>query len=541
MVKRIGEYFLEAGKITSVQLREALDVHKNKKMFLGETLVSEGMIEELDLLTYLSERFKVQFITSEKLEKMAITTNVSEIIPEKIAEQKNIFPIKYSFNDSKLTLLTHAPQDLNMLDSLKIILDNVKTIVPIVAYSKAIKALIYKQYRGDLQSFERLMGKGVDLKLMAPARESFLDKDVLKQNDTPELSNSIKMIENTKMSFTQIINQGEILTTNRTDTITTNLINKNLAQNDEFLEILRIFSSLFDVHRDKSFQGHTQRVSTIGQSLCKALGMTDVEVNDTLIALFLHDIGKKTHITAFDLKNRADAARFNKYAFIGPKLFSTVNLPKNSELCLSNMYETYNGEGFPGGLKGEKIPLGAQILLLADTYDYLVGVSNIPSPTAYHRIKALGFFSSKLLKALMELENITIVPTTDQAMLKGVIITPNRNLQEELAEKFSRLNIQTFGAVQIESAALILKEHREAITFVLCDADLPPSKITPFNLYTAIKKKEIFGNIDFFLFSINKINPYIVEAAKPFNINCIDDFNPDLYVPAIVDTIKNKS
>lgn len=82
MATRVGEYFLELGLISEVDLQQALNYQKDHPAYLGEILFKTGKISETDLLQYLSKQFNVQYITSEKLEKMAVM-NPADIIPLK--------------------------------------------------------------------------------------------------------------------------------------------------------------------------------------------------------------------------------------------------------------------------------------------------------------------------------------------------------------------------------------------------------------------------------------------------------------------------
>ncbi len=537
MAKRIGELFLEQGLITEEQLQEALEYQRFKKGYLGEILVTQNALKEADLLSYLSKKFNVQFITSEKLEKMAIQSNVAEIIPEKIAEQKIIFPLKYNFNDAKLTIITNAPQDLQLYDELKIILDNVKTITPVVAFSSAIRALISKQYKGDLMAFDRLIRKGIDIKPFAPEGESMLDKGMLQQGSRYEQK------ENSKISsFTQIINQGEQFRAERRDTTITTTVPTLISgvSHTEFLELLKIFSSILDSVREQNFKLHTQRVVNLAQKMGKALKMSDSEIESLVVAAYLHDVGKRTHVTAFDIRDRSNAERFMKYSALTVKLFGNVNLSKLTKDILTSLYETNTGEGYPQGLRENEIPLGSQVLLAADTYDFLSYVSNIPAPTSFFRINGLNLFSDQILNALKEAQQISVSSGNENnALKKGILITSNKSTLQKMKDLFGRYNIQSFVAQQIEAGAMILKEHGESISFILCDAYVPNSQVTPVRLLEAVRKKESFSKIKFFLFSSDEIDEKTLGTAKTAGVTkIITHFNPDRDIPDLAGLLK---
>ncbi len=545
MSMKIGEYFVQLGKINRDQLAQALEIQKNQKGYLGEILVANKLLSENDLLTYLAGIFNLQYITSEKLEKMTIQNNMAQVMPEKIADSRNIFPLKYSFTEGKLTLLTFAPQDAKMLDELKIVLDNIKTITPVIAYSKAIRALIAKQYRGDLIAFDRFFPKNIEIKGFTPVGESVLDKDMLTQDGPRKVLQAPQEAKRGNTSFTQIINQGEVLQADGGDTTITNRVNKlqngvTIVGHEEFIEAIKVFTSIIDSIREGGFKHHTQRVVSLCMKLGKACKMNEVDMNDMVMAAYLHDTGKKKHLSAFDIKDKACADAFIKYSSAGPRLFAGCNLSKQAKAILTNMYETVNGEGYPQGLKGNDIPLGAQILLLADTFDYLTQVSALPAPTAYLRMKALGHFTDKLLAMLKDELQINTVAATGGVKLAGIIVTENRDLLDELSQEFGRHNIQAFSAPQIEIAALILKKQGDTINFVLSDLDVKNSQFTPFRLISAIRAKGIFTKVQFFVFSTGAIPPQAQEQAKQLQIaGLFAQFKGAKSVPEVLAMVKH--
>lgn len=535
---RIGQFFIDQGKITEKQLEEALSIHKRKKQLLGETLVYEGMLKEIDMLSYLSNRFNLQYITTEKLEKMALQEKLNDIIPERIADEKNIFPLKYSFNESKLTLLTNMPQNFTLFDELKIVL-SINNIIPVIALSKAIRALILKQYRGDLEAFNRIFDRALSMNFVTTGNESVYDNKTMKEIITP-VGHSLKdKPETTKVTFTEIINQGEIMR-NKADTTSTGIDGKIPSElsmfNTEFVEIIRIFTTLLDRARnEKGFQGHSQRVAIIAKRIGRHINLSDVDLNDIIIAAYLHDVGKHTHLNAFDIAKPEKEEKLIRYAGLPAKLFSHLRIAKNVISNLSNMYETHNGKGYPHKLRLDEIPIGAQIVQIAHTYDFMTAVSHIPNQVAYARIKGLKYFSNKILNALRETHDIEDVQGESGPLKKAILISNHRNLLEEIAEFLSRANFQVITATKIEAGAMLLKQHTNTVDLVLCDIEMPDMQITPLKLLAAIKKKEIFKELKFVFFSSGEITQNIKLKSKALKIDAIyQKIQPEQDVPEII-------
>ncbi len=524
---KVGQYFIEKKLITEKDLREALAYQKNHPGYLGEILLKLEMIEESALLHYLSKRFNVQYISSEKLEKMPVK-KPTDVIPEKLAMEKNIFPLKYSFDSFMLTILTYEPQNIALFDELKVLLTGVHSVVPVVTHYRALKALVFKQYKGDLQAFDRLVKKGVDMNLMMPGHESVLGMD---ENQTlgstiEDIANDSneKAAQDKRESFSMIVNQGEILNGRDTTSVTASMISLMPTwakeQKGQTVELLRIFANLLDSARDPVFFGHTQRVAAMTQEIGHEMSLSEVELHDLLVAAYIHDAGKKQHVTAMDIKQRLNPDRLVRYSKIATKLFSTVELSRLTFSYLSNMYETYNGVGFPHGLRLNEIPMGALILLMTDTFDYMTRISNIPAPTVFKQIQELRFFPEQLTEALKKTQQIDSLPQySSLPHMEAVIISRRRFDVDDIAEKLNRLNVKTHKAEKIEKAAQIIKEKKDTVNFILCDVDMPESKITPLKFLSAIKHKKVLSDIPFYFFSQFSVEKNILTTARALKAN----------------------
>ncbi len=524
---KTGEFFLKKGLINSTQLKKSLEFQKKWHKFIGETLVSLGYLEELDLLKYLSSVFNIQYLSSEKLEKMPIKANLKDIIPEKTAISKNIFPLKHKLESSKLTLLMSEPQNKDLLEELKLILPNVNKIEIVVAYSKAIKALNLKQYLGDLSAFNNIITKRVSLHEsgMTPSNESILSEDNLsiRNSNTIEIANR----QANRPSFTQIINQGEILSRENTNTFST-MINSNIPSDiygntSDYIEIIRVFSNILDVYRGKDFKGHTQRVAILSQKIGKHLGMSDVELNDLTIASYLHDVGKRQHITSFDITDPQKTKTIMKYTALPKRLFSSMKLPEASITFLSNLYETYNGKGYPNGLKLREIPVGSQIILLADTYDVMTYIDNSPTSSTITQLTKSNFFSEQLINTLREIQNISKTNTISRfSPKKAIIISEDKLTLYSMFEELSALNVRVLKTTRPEKAAILMKEHKNTIDLIICDLDITESEISPLRLIAAARRKKMFEKTRFFLFSLkDKISEDTKIKAKALKVSKI--------------------
>jgi HD-GYP domain-containing protein (c-di-GMP phosphodiesterase class II) len=99
-----------------------------------------------------------------------------------------------------------------------------------------------------------------------------------------------------------------------------------------------------------------------------------------MMAALLHDVGKvwiKEDILSKNGKLTPDEfAIMQKHPEIGEKIIKDADCLRSAQALIRHHHERFDGKGYPDGLRGEKIPMGARIISLAETYDFLR--SNLP-------------------------------------------------------------------------------------------------------------------------------------------------------------------
>src|SRR5215203_1401265 len=127
--------------------------------------------------------------------------------------------------------------------------------------------------------------------------------------------------------------------------------------------------------RDKETEGHAERVVAFSVRLGQELGMSGSELIALALGARLHDIGK---IAVPDnvLKKPApltedEWAKMRIHPVIGEQMVRAMEgrLPEAAALIVGQHHEQWNGQGYPLGLKGDDICLGARIFKVADTFD----------------------------------------------------------------------------------------------------------------------------------------------------------------------------
>jgi len=125
--------------------------------------------------------------------------------------------------------------------------------------------------------------------------------------------------------------------------------------------------------RDTETAGHSRRVSLYCLEIARAIGCTREQLKTIIRGAYLHDIGKIGIPDSILLKQgkltQEEMAIMQTHVRIGYELLSRIPfLSPAAEIVLAHQ-ERYDGTGYPQGLMGEEIPLGARIFAIADTLD----------------------------------------------------------------------------------------------------------------------------------------------------------------------------
>jgi putative nucleotidyltransferase with HDIG domain len=126
--------------------------------------------------------------------------------------------------------------------------------------------------------------------------------------------------------------------------------------------------------RDPYTSGHSRRVAHYSKLICRAVGLTGHELERIGIAALLHDVGKIHEIYAPILR-KPDRLTPDEWAIMqthpakGAELVATVSHLRDIVSAVRHHHENWDGTGYPDGLAGEDIPLGARVVLVADTID----------------------------------------------------------------------------------------------------------------------------------------------------------------------------
>jgi putative nucleotidyltransferase with HDIG domain len=152
--------------------------------------------------------------------------------------------------------------------------------------------------------------------------------------------------------------------------------NQHLSQlNKLYLSTIETLAMAIDA-KDQITHGHIRRVQQLAMGLAQKLGITDGHQLQAIeAASLLHDMGKLA-VPEYILNKPgkltpAEFERMKLHASVGADILSAINFPYPVVPIVRHHHENWDGTGYPDGLKGSDIPLGARILSIVDCFDAL--------------------------------------------------------------------------------------------------------------------------------------------------------------------------
>lgn len=142
-----------------------------------------------------------------------------------------------------------------------------------------------------------------------------------------------------------------------------------------WLQFLISISRFVD-HRVSRSGEHSTQVAQWAATTARELKMSDEEVENVYWASILHDIGKigisDRILRKKSILSEEDWMLIKMHPTIGSNIVSSIDTLPSLASTISAHQEKYDGTGYPRGLSGKDIPLGARILGIADAYQAMV-------------------------------------------------------------------------------------------------------------------------------------------------------------------------
>jgi putative nucleotidyltransferase with HDIG domain len=125
--------------------------------------------------------------------------------------------------------------------------------------------------------------------------------------------------------------------------------------------------------KERQLYMHSWRVQQLTHLFTQALNLSDEQAQGIELAALFHDIGKIALPDALLQKatclTREEFETIKKHPVHGALLLSNLGMPENVAEVVHHHHEHWDGGGYPSGLRGEAIPLGARLIAIADAFE----------------------------------------------------------------------------------------------------------------------------------------------------------------------------
>ena len=153
------------------------------------------------------------------------------------------------------------------------------------------------------------------------------------------------------------------------------LLGANEKLKNSFLTSIKVFSNVIEMRGGK-LAGHSRQVADLARKIAQKLELGAGSIQDIFVAALLADIGKMGFSdelinTPLSQLTSDQLGLFYKHAVRAEQLLLPLDDLHDAAKIIRSQHERFDGKGFPDGLLGEQIPLGARILAIAKDYHQL--------------------------------------------------------------------------------------------------------------------------------------------------------------------------
>ncbi len=192
---------------------------------------------------------------------------------------------------------------------------------------------------------------------------------------------------------------------------------------NSFRQLIRVFIELTELF-NPSLGGHAKRVNGICEKISKNDGLDEDQIQLIEQAALLHDIGLIGLPRSLLEKkgggfSKAELSLIQQHPTLGHMLLSKIDDLRQAAAMVRSHHENFDGSGFPDGLRGERIPLGARIIRIANDYDNLTNKRSLSQADAleFLRRKSGSDYDPQIVISLLNVFDQLIPSGAEEAAL----------------------------------------------------------------------------------------------------------------------------
>lgn len=188
------------------------------------------------------------------------------------------------------------------------------------------------------------------------------------------------------------------------------------------------------IHSNNFLYKHCLGSCALALLVSGAMGLSDSEIYEVGAAALVHDLGMCEMPFLINHKNMNDAEQilFNEHPLYGYYFAKDAGLSEGIARLILNHHERWNGSGYPKGISGERIPLGARIIAVCETYNGLIVYENNPEYLAIEYLYGSGnyLFDANVVTAITN--NLAVYPLGSIVRIStgevGIVVNIRQNI-----------------------------------------------------------------------------------------------------------------
>ena len=177
--------------------------------------------------------------------------------------------------------------------------------------------------------------------------------------------------------------------------------------------------------RDEYTGMHSDEVATWSVMLAKAMHLPEEMIENIRMGATIHDIGKiavpDAILNKTDILNEQEWQIMKTHPEVGEEIIKDLEIYRDVAPIVRHEHEHWNGNGYPDGLEGEQIPLGARIVAVADVFSALTTERNYRPAQG----KPLKYSREEAVEVMKEMSGNVLDPHLVTVFVKEVLSKPD--------------------------------------------------------------------------------------------------------------------
>jgi len=144
--------------------------------------------------------------------------------------------------------------------------------------------------------------------------------------------------------------------------------------------------------KDSYTSRHSQKVTEISVAIARKMGLSEARIEKIRFGGLVHDVGKigvkESVLNKPGKLAQKEYQHIKSHPEIGGRILGPIATDKEILQIVRHHHENYDGSGYPNGLRGKQIPLGARIVAVADAYDAMTSKRPHRGAIGFEKVRA---------------------------------------------------------------------------------------------------------------------------------------------------------